>query len=201
MIHRATSSILGFMDGVDRILIFAAQILLAAMMTLTFVSVIGRGFFNKTVPDGLLISEMLMVGMVFLPLAHVQAVGAHIEVTVLTDLFSRKVQEALVSVGLFLGIVAFGLMTWLGWTNAYESYLTGGYGFSSILYIPEWPVKMLIPLGLGWWCLRMLVQLVLPGARPAVAETELRQALDEAEAGAPAPTSAHSSAPSIAERH
>lgn len=188
MIHKTTSSILRFMDAVDRVLVFIAQLLLAAMMILTFVSVVGRGFFHKTVPDDLLISEMLMVGLVFLPLAHVQAVGAHIEVTVLTDLFSRKVQEWLVSMGLVLGIVTFGWMTWLGWLSAFDSFQTGGYGFSSTLYIPEWPVKMLIPLGLGWWCLRMLVQLVLPGARPAVAETELRQALDEAAAGTPPPT-------------
>ncbi|WP_101674784.1 TRAP transporter small permease [Alloalcanivorax mobilis] len=180
------SPLVRFMDRVDGVFIFVAQLLLAAMMLLTFVSVVGRSFLHKTVPDGLLISEMLMVGMVFLPLGYVQSVGAHIEVTVLSDLFSRRVQSLLISMGLVFGIVVFGLMAWLGWLNAYESWRTGGYGFSSVLYIPEWPVKMLIPLGLGWWCLRMLIQLVLPATRPAVAQTEVRQALDEVDMAADA---------------
>lgn len=173
------SAIVRFMDAVDRLLVLVAQLLLGCMVLLTFVSVMGRTFINKTVPDDLLINEMLMVAIVFLPLSYVQSVGAHLEVTVLTDVLPKKVQEFLATAGLAAGVVVFGLVAYLGWINAYDSYESGAVGWSSVLYIPEWPAKMLIPLGVGWWCLRMLVQLLIPNARPAHAETELSQALDE----------------------
>lgn len=92
-----------FMNAVDRWLILFAQLMLAVMVLITFVSVIGRTFLNTSVPDDLLIMELLMVVLVFLPLSWVQSLGAHLEVTVLTDFFPEAVQKALVSFGLFLG--------------------------------------------------------------------------------------------------
>lgn len=168
------------MDSVDRVLVVIAQLLLIAMVTVTFFSVFGRTFFNKTVPDDLLIMELLMVALVFLPLGYVQSIGAHIEVTVLSDLFPKRVQSILVALGLLLGVVVFGWMAYVGWLNAYSSYQLGEYGDSSVLYLPIWPAKMLIPVGLGWWCLRMLAQLMIPAAR-VKADTEAQQALRETE--------------------
>lgn len=175
--NNATAVIVRVMNAIDRCLLVLAQIVLASLMTMTFVNVLGRSLFHVSVPDSLIISEMMMVAIVFLPLGYVQSVGSHIEVTVLTDLMSKRIQDALFAVGLALGVLVFGLMTWLGWLSAHEAFLSGSYGFNGVLYLPEWPVKMLIPLGLGWWCLRMLLQLLLPSTRPVEQETELEQAL------------------------
>lgn len=169
------------MNAVDRVVVVIAQSLLAGMVLVTFVSVVGRTFFSSSVPDDLLMQEMLMVAIVFLPLSYVQSVGGHLEVTVLSDSLPRKIQALLTLLGLLLGVIAFGWMAYLAWVKAYDAYLSGVYAFSSVLYIPEWPAKMLIPIGLGWWCLRMAVQLVLPSARPVEAETELNQALEGSE--------------------
>lgn len=173
------SAVVRVMDGVDRAIVLVAQLLLAAMVLLTFASVTLRTFFNSSIPDDLLMQEMLMVAVVFLPLSYVQSVGAHLEVTVLSDLLPKAVQRALMTLGLALGIVAFGWMTYLAWQQALEAYLSGELAYTSVLDIPEWPAKMLVPLGLGWWCLRMMVQLLVPVARPEEAETELRQALED----------------------
>lgn len=180
MSSKITATITTCMNAVDWLLVLLAQLILAAMMMMTFCNVVARTFFNVSIPDGLIISEMMMVAIVFLPLSYVQSVGAHLEVTVLTDLFNKKVQRLLYAGGLVLGIVVFGHMAWLGGLSAYDSFQSGAYDFSSALYIPEWPTRMLIPLGLGWWCLRMATQLLLPGARPKVADNELHQALHEA---------------------
>ncbi|MCL1486167.1 MAG: TRAP transporter small permease [Marinobacter sp.] len=169
-----------FMNAVDRWLILFAQLMLAVMVLITFVSVIGRTFLNTSVPDDLLIMELLMVVLVFLPLSWVQSLGAHLEVTVLTDFFPEAVQKALVSFGLFLGLVMFGGMAYVSWESAYESYAFGELAYNSVLNLRDWPAKMLIPIGLGWWCLRMVVQLIWPATRHE-AETEYKSALKDTE--------------------
>lgn len=168
------------MNAVDRALVVVSQILLSAMVGITFVSVIGRAVFNRPVPDDLLLSEMLMVAIVFMPLSYVQSIRAHIEVTVLTDYFPHWLQETLVSVGLVLGIIAFGWMAWLSLGVAIESYEWGEIAYASTLGLPEWPIKALIPLGLSWWCLRMLIHLVMPWTREPP-ESEFDKALREAD--------------------
>lgn len=181
MTGRAKPTIVGFIDSVDRFVLVIAQLLLAAMVLLTFVSVSLRTIFNSSIPDDLLMQEMLMVAVVFLPLSYVQSVGAHLEVTVFSDLLPRPIQNALVMLGLVLGIVAFGWMSYLAWLQAVESYASGEIAYSSMLNLPEWPAKILIPIGLGWWCLRMTVQLLLPAARVTEADTELNQVLEDKE--------------------
>lgn len=155
-----------------------SQLLLAAMVLITFVSVVGRTFLNRSVPDDLLISQMLMVAVVFLPLGWVQSMGAHLEVTVLTDFFSQEVQTVLVSLGLILGIVLFGTMAVLSWHSAYEAFELDEIAYASAWQLREWPVKFLIPFGLAWWCLRMLVHLLWPTTRPET-ESEYEQALHD----------------------
>lgn len=167
------------MDAVDRFVVLCAQLLLAAMVLLTFVSVVLRTFFESSVPDDLLMQEMLMVAIVFLPLSYVQSLGGHLEVTVFSDLLPKPMQDVLVTLGLFLGVLVFGGMTYLAWLSAHEAYVSGQLAYATMLGVPEWPAKMLIPIGLAWWCLRMMVQLFVPATRPEVADTELRQALED----------------------
>lgn len=169
------------MDRIDGFLILIAKLMLAFMVVVTFVSVIGRSFFNTSVPDDLLLAEMMMVALVFLPLSWVQSMGAHLEVTVLTDFFPQWLQKALVTMGLCLGLLIFGVMAYLSGVAAYEAYVFNELAYNSMLNLPDWPAKAVIPLGLGWWCLRMLVHLVWPRIRPGE-ETEFDVALRETEA-------------------
>lgn len=169
-----------FMDAVDTVLVFVAKLILAAMVAVTFVSVIARTFFNSSVPDDLLMNEMFMVALVFLPLGWVQSIGAHLEVTVLTDFFPDAVQKILISFGLLLGLVVFGGMTYASWHTAYEAYVFDQLAYNSVLGLREWPVMLIIPIGLAWWCLRLFIQLVVPASRPAT-ETEFDSAVHEAE--------------------
>lgn len=169
------------MDAVDAVLVFVAKLILAAMVAVTFMSVVARTFFNSSVPDDLLINEMFMVALVFLPLGWVQSIGAHLEVTVLSDLFPDAVQKVLISFGLLLGLLMFGGMAYVSWHTAYEAYVFDQLAYNSVLGLREWPAMLIIPIGLGWWCLRLFVHLVLPCTRPTT-YTEFDWAVSEAEA-------------------
>jgi TRAP-type C4-dicarboxylate transport system permease small subunit len=160
---------LRWMDVVDRVLLRFAVVLLLAMVLVTFISTVGRALFKQALPDDILISEILMVAVVFLPLGHVQAGGEHLEVTVLSDRMSRLAQARLYVAGLVLGLLFVGSMTYFTARLAVESILTGELAYGSLLDIPEWLARSLIPIGLGWWWLRMAVQLCVPQTRPRVA--------------------------------
>lgn len=174
------SSILRVMDRIDGVIVLVGQILLSAMVAVTFVSVIGRTFFSHPLPDDVIFSEMMMVAVIYLPLSFVQKEGAHLEVTVLTGFFPMKVQSVLVSIGLVLGIVMFSIAAYQSTLSAYESYQFGVTAYASTLGLPEWPIRALIPIGLVWWCLRMLIYLVAPHTRPAD-QDDYEDALEVAE--------------------
>ncbi|MBK1875056.1 TRAP transporter small permease [Marinobacter sp. 1-3A] len=172
--------VLTVLDTVDKQIVRLGQLMLASMVMLTFVSVVGRTFFSSAVPDDLLISEMLMVAVVFMPMAYVQSQDGHLEVTVLTDHLPLPVQTGLQTVGLIFGVIFFGLMAYLSGRMAWESWEYQEIAYASSLGIPEWPVKAIIPLGLGWWCIRMVVQLVIPSSRHRHLN-DFDQALEESE--------------------
>lgn len=156
------------LDWIDWLTVNVAKLLLVAMGLLTFVSVIGRAVFHAPVPDDLLLSEIFMVAVVFLPLGWVQAQGVHMEVTVLTDLFPRKLQSRLFVFGLLCGLVAITGVAYVSLLDAIGAYVLEEVGYNSEFDILLWPVKALIPAGLFLWSLRMLVQLVWPGLRPGL---------------------------------
>ena len=91
--------------------------------------------------------------------------GAHIEVTAIAKLAPRWVNDGLRIFGQLLGAAIMGGATWFSALVAYEAYATEAEIFSSILYLPEWPGRVLVPLGLAWWTLRMLVQVFIPAER------------------------------------
>jgi len=157
---------LRWMDVVDRLLMRCAVLLLLAMVLVTFISTVGRALFKQSLPDDILISEILMVAVVFLPLGYVQAEGAHLEVTVFSERMSPRAQVRLYLAGLVLGLLFIGSMTYFTARLAVESFVTGELAYGSLLDIPEWLARGLIPLGLGWWWVRMAVQLFVPQTRP-----------------------------------
>lgn len=176
---KADSRLLRFMDRTDDVIAVIGQALLAAMVAVTFISVVGRTFFSHPLPDDVNFSELMMVAVIYLPLGYVQREGAHLEVTVLTERLPQAVQSFLVSVGLVLGIVMFSVATYFSAQAAYEAYSYGTTAYASTLGLLEWPVRALIPVGFAWWCIRMLIHLIAPGTRPA-RRSELDEALSAA---------------------
>jgi TRAP-type C4-dicarboxylate transport system permease small subunit len=158
---------------VDRIFVIAAELSLLALLLLLAVSIAGRTLFNASIPDRSLIAQnYLMVALVFFALGHVQKIGAHIEVTVLAGLVPARVNKAFRLFGLILGLVIFGGATWFSGVKAWQAYSVDALMFSSVLDLRDWPGLAVVTVGLAWWTLRMLLQLVeqliLPGDRMAL---------------------------------
>lgn len=173
---------------IDRAFVIIAELSLLALLLLLAVSIAGRTFLNASIPDRSLIAQnYLMVALVFFALGHVQKIGVHIEVTVLANLVSARINKAFRTIGLALGLAIFGGATWFSGVRAWQAYSVDELMFSSVLDLRDWPGLAVVSVGLGWWTFRMLLQLteqvLLPGDRmPAVDQVMERvDASDEAE--------------------
>lgn len=149
-------------DIMDRAAVTVSQIALFTMMSVIFISIVGRSFFGVAIPDTVLLTETFMVFIVFLSLGHLQKLGGHLEVSLLADRVPPAVNRLFVSTGLCLGIVIFGAAAWFSGVTAWEAYMNDETFFSSLLDLREWPVRALVPIGLIWWALRMFLQLFAP---------------------------------------
>lgn len=148
-------------NAIDDAAVIIAEVVLIALMVMLFVSITGRALFHWSIPDRSIFTEMMMVAIVFLVLGHAQRLGVHIEVTAITKLMPPKVNEAFRVFALLLGIVIMGGATWFSALTAYDAYVAEDYIYASILYLVEWPSRALVPLGLGWWTLRMVLQMLI----------------------------------------
>lgn len=166
------------MNRVDAIFAVLAEVALFGLMALIMVSVAGRTLFAASVPDGQIITEIVMAAMVFLTLGNAQRLGEHIEVTALAKLLPERVNSALQVCALVLGIMIFGGSAWFSARTAFLATQSDELFFSSLLDIRVWPALWLVPLGFLWWSLRMFIQIAVPESRPDTVD-RLQEVLDK----------------------
>ena len=150
----------------DTVAVTISMVALAAMMLMTTVSVIGRHFFLAPIPDDLVISEMLMVVVVFLPFGAVQASREHVFVSIFTEWMSNDIKVVMETVGVIVGLGIFTLVTWAVWTDVVVTWETGAY-VEGLLELPEAPARFAVFLGLALFSVRLLVDAVVSVARLA----------------------------------
>lgn len=126
---------------------------------LIFLSVLGRTFFGRSIPDDVVIAENLMPLIVTLPLAYVAARRGHIEVEVFTNFLPYRGRMALRVFGNLLGLVIFGLIAWSAWNVALSDYERGRF-YEGVLRIPQWPAKAFFVLGLGLLSARLFLNML-----------------------------------------
>ncbi|NKB60644.1 MAG: TRAP transporter small permease subunit [Gammaproteobacteria bacterium] len=124
-----------------------AAVLLFAMMSLTFIDVILRYWFNAPIPGGFEVTELLLASLIFCGLPLVTMENEHVSV----DLFDkfipgswRRWQDLVI---LIACNVCVGVLAWRMWLKARESQ---GYGdITSVLELPLAPVFFLASFALA----------------------------------------------------
>ncbi|WP_386625623.1 TRAP transporter small permease [Sulfitobacter geojensis] len=131
----------------------------AALLTMGLIvtgSVVGRGLFNRPVPDDLLLIGLLMVCVIILPLGYVERQKGHIAVTVIANLLPLRMQAVLTAFGnllfgLFLGTMGFVVAKKVPSEIAQNLYYDGR------LDVPTWPMKCIFAFGIAAFLLRLTV--------------------------------------------
>jgi TRAP-type mannitol/chloroaromatic compound transport system permease small subunit len=100
--------------------------------------------------------NILMLGCAVFALAHVERLGRHIRVSFVTGRLSDKAQEILQNIiGPILGLTFCLTVIWMSWNDAWFS-LQIKQTTSGIVKIPSFPIKMMVPVGLGLLCLALI---------------------------------------------
>ena len=136
-----------------------------AMMALTILDVLGRGFFRHPIAGAYEVSEYMLVVCVLLGISYAQQVDAHPNVPLLVERFRARNRLIIEIVMTFLSLLFFVLMTWRGAVEAILAFRT--YTVSEILRIPAYPFRGLIALGSFLLSLELLFKLVGLVAGPA----------------------------------
>lgn len=145
---------------VDQILADVAGVALFAMMLLTVISSGGRFLFALPVPDAEAIAEMLLVAVVFLPLAYTQAQRQHVEVTLFTDAARAAIRRRFIWFGCLVGFVAFSMLTYAMSRGALRAYETGD-SYLGVNEIVTWPARTIAVVGLAAFVIRLALDLTI----------------------------------------
>jgi len=118
-----------------------------------------RAFLGRAIGGSYETGGLVMVSIIFLGFAAVQAQGKHIEIPLLVDRFSHRIQKILNLVTLLTGLVFFSFIVILTFQVTIKAYQEA-WSVSGVTLIPSWPAYTAITLGSFLLCLRYVVQIV-----------------------------------------
>jgi len=127
------------------------------MMSLTCLDVILR-LFRKPIPGTYEIVSLLGAIAVSFAMAHTSVERGHVSVSLIVQLFPRKVQKIIESVIAVFGIVLFGLIAWQSVLYGMDCQRAGEVSLT--LQLPFYPVIYGVAAGAGAVCLVLLVDLI-----------------------------------------
>ena len=149
---------LGWLPLWEKIFNLISIFCIAAIIVAVTSNVLMRYLFNSPIPGAFEASGALLVGVVFLSLAYVQATKGHTRVMFLVSRLPKGLQAQLNLITLVLALGVFIIMTWKGAVIAWGDFQVKEVAMGTVRF-PVWPSKMLIPLGAGLLCLRLMVDI------------------------------------------
>jgi TRAP-type C4-dicarboxylate transport system permease small subunit len=134
-----------------------AAVAIFAMMALTCVDVFLRYFFRRPIPGTYEIVALLGAVAVSFAMAHTLAKKGHVAVSLIVQMFPKRLQGIVESFISIFGIILFGLITW-------QSILYGidcqrACEVSLTLELPFYPIIYGVALGAAVVCLVLIVDL------------------------------------------
>lgn len=121
------------------------------MMCLTVVDVTGRFVFNSPILGSFEITQYLVVVLVFSFIGYAQSHRWHVNVDILVNSFSRKIQTLTNLFNWTVSLVLMILITWMGIEKALESLASGDKPMN--LPIPQYPFVFFMAFGCGVLCI------------------------------------------------
>ena len=140
------------------VLAWLAALILFAIMMITFVDVIGRNFFGRSLRGTVETISLMMGALVFCGLAITEQDRKHIFVETFQGLFPRPLRRASVIVN---SVLAVGV-SWLLLEQLFiktRNVLEEGE-FTMILKLPYWPSAMIMLLGFAAFFVLLVLRLL-----------------------------------------
>ena len=134
-----------------------AAMAIFVMMSLTCVDVFLRYFFRKPIPGTYEIVALLGAVAVAFAMAHTSVEKGHVAVSLIVQLFPKRLQGIIESIISVFGIILFGLIAWQSVLYGVDCQRSGEV--SMTLQLPFYPIIYGVALCAGIVCLVLMVDL------------------------------------------
>lgn len=135
-----------------------AAIAIFVMMALTCLDVFLRYFFRKPIPGTYEIVSFLGAVAVSFAMAYTLAEKGHVAVSLIVQLFRKRLQGIVETTISVFGIILFALITWQSVLYGIDCQRAGEVSLT--LQLPFYPIIYGVALGAGVVCLVLLVDLI-----------------------------------------
>lgn len=150
-----------WIERVNRGFVIFAGSLMVIMAFLAAYGSMRRYVFNAPEPVSYEFSKMFLLLSFVLALAAVEKQDRFLRCDLLLERFPERVRNAVSNIlSPILGIIFFGIITWISFGDAVRALEIDQHSLSS-WPVPLFPIKLVIPIGYGFLCLVLLIRLVL----------------------------------------
>lgn len=131
---------------------------MAAFMSIVMLSeILTRVGVPAVFTDTFTLTGLMMVGVTYLGLSSLQKSDSHIKMTLFISKLKPKKALKLNLVYTALEIIVLALIIWQTTIGTMRAFELGDTTMEPGLYL-TWPLRALIPLGLGIFCLRLIME-------------------------------------------
>ncbi|WP_339948108.1 TRAP transporter small permease [uncultured Albimonas sp.] len=149
-------------DLCNRVMLAAAGVALGLMMVNTVADILGKYLLNQPVPGTIaIVSWYWMVSVAFMPVAYVQARREHLMVELFTMRLSPRAKAGMDVAVAAAGALYMGLLTWLVWEEALVATRRGEFQDITVMDLPVWPSRWILPAAFGLMTAVLAIQCVL----------------------------------------
>jgi TRAP-type transport system small permease protein len=154
--------VLAFLEKLSRQaalgLAWFAAVTLVAIMTMTFVDVIGRNFLGRSLIGTVETVSLMMGVMVFSGLAVTELNRGHIVVETFQGLFPKPLKRTSMIVNSLLAVGVAGLLLNQLFTKTLD--VLAEQEFTMILKLPYWPAAILMLIGFAVFFVLLVLRLI-----------------------------------------
>ena len=135
-----------------------AAVTLVAIMTMTFVDVIGRNFLGRSLIGTVETVSLMMGVLVFSGLAVTELNRGHIVVETFQGLFPKPIKRTSMIVNSLLAVGVAGLLLGQLFTKTMD--VLAEQEFTMILKLPYWPAAILMLIGFAAFFVLLVLRLI-----------------------------------------
>ena len=140
------------------LLAWFAAATLVAIMTMTFLDVIGRNFLGRSLIGTVETVQLMMAALVFSGLAITELHRQHIVVETFQSHFPKPIIKISVIINSLLAVGIAGLLLTQLYIKALDVYAEEE--FTMILKLPYWPVAIIMVIGFGLFFALLVLRLI-----------------------------------------
>src|SRR3989304_6529446 len=161
MLKKFLLKILKWQERAENFTLVVSALIIICMLILTVADVGGRYLFSRPILGVYELLIILIPGLGFYSLAYVQRFQEHITVKFVVERLPLKFRKKLNRTTMGISLFTMGLLLVTSASTAFKTRQVGESTTGIVAY-PLGPAKIIIPIGAGLFCLRLIFQLIHP---------------------------------------